>query len=562
MRERSETQAPPAPQAPALAPSLGAALPTALDAATVISLQQTSGNAAVTRLLSRAPAPPAGLTRDRSQVHIVPGRGATDPMDYVEFTSQERHTEVVAGQSMETEDAREFDYESSPWNLSATWRYYDGADRLVHTISDMPRAIAIWPANIREHVGRTGRSAFGTWTVRLEKDRFYDDVHFDVTEGARPAGAPLEGTTTESFFNLREFPSATSRRLGALTGQSVAIRATDKAKAEGHTWYRVTLGAPVGSLPAGTVGWIVADAVTLVTPWDTFRTQLAAWETANATMTLDARITRLRQMCHNSDLPFDAVIGTAPGREYADTRRFQSGEWELLRDSQQVTMPDGQVVDVYHLLVGLDVLPRRNESTDVSVAPLMSRNVGQNYSAATWSGDIGAAAADAFVRQDAEWERQNPTASPADRIHRYYDTRVANADLLGDVDAWGIDAARAAPGAPTTIEGLLAAYYGAPVTTTGPGGAPNTSRRKGAVERFARHYGFSVGGPSAAFPDQAAPRAAMAHQIELFAHVWVERRDYFRSIDGTLVSDYVEPMTDVFLRWLDALAAQVGAGTP
>ncbi|HEY6887985.1 MAG TPA: hypothetical protein VI300_09405, partial [Solirubrobacter sp.] len=129
------------------------------------------------------------------------------------------------------------------------------------------------------------------------------------------------------------------------------------------------------------------------------------------------------------------------------------------------------------------------------------------------------------------------------------------------VDAWGIDAARAAPGAPTTIEGLLAAYYGAPVTSTGPGGAQNTSRRKGAVERFARHYGFSVGGPSAAFPDQAAPRAAMAHQIDLFAHVWVERRDYFRSIDGTLHSDYVEPMTDVFLRWLDALATQVGAGT-
>jgi hypothetical protein len=434
----------------------------------------------------------------------------------------------------------------------------------VKTISDAPRAIAIWPANIRAHVNSQGRSALGTWTVRLEKDAYYDDVSFDVTEGARPAGAPLEGATTESFFNLREFPSASARRLGALTGQSVSIRASDKAQAEGHTWYRVTLGAQVGTLPPGTVGWIVADAVTLVTPWDTFRAQLAAWETAHSTLSPDARITRLRQMCHNSDLPFDAVIGTPAGREYADTRRFQAGEWELLRDSQQVTMPDGKVVDVYHLLVGLDVLPRPRESTDIGVGPggLLTRNVGQNYSAATWSGDIGAAAADAYVRQDAEWERQNPAASAADRIRRYYETRVSQGDLLGDVDAWGIDAARAEPGAPTTIEGLLSAYYGAPATSTGPGAPVNTSRRKSAVERFVRHYGFSVGGPSAALPDQQTPRDQMAHQIQLFARVWVERRDYFRTIDGTLRTDYVDPMTDVFLRWLHELALEVGAGTP
>jgi hypothetical protein len=336
VRARPQLSADVQPQAPAAQPAPAAALPAALDAATVMSLQQTSGNAAVSRLLQRSPAPPTGLTRDRSQVHIVPGRGAADPMDYVEFTSQEPRTEVVGGEAIQTEDAREFDYESGPRNLSATWRYYDGADRLVHTISDMPRAIAIWPASIREHVNRTGRSAFGAWTVRLEKDAYYDDVHFDVTEGARPAGAPLEGATTESSFNLRELPSASARRLGALTGQSVSIRASD----------------------------------------------------------------------------------------------------------------------------------------------------------------------------------------------------------------------------------MLAAYYGAPVTSTGPGAAPSTSRRKSAVERFARHYGFSVGGPSAAFPAQSAARAAMAQQVQLFARVWVERRDYWRTIDGTLRTDFVDPMTHVFLRWLDALATEVGAGTP
>jgi hypothetical protein len=88
--------------------------------------------------------------------------------------------------------------------------------------------------------------------------------------------------------------------------------------------------------------------------------------------------------------------------------------------------------------------------------------------------------------------------------------------------------------------------------------AGNTHQCKAAVERFLGHYGFGAG-PLVA---QATPRAAMAEQIQKFAHVWVERRDYFRSIDGTLRTDYVDPMTDVFLRWLEALAAEVGAGKP
>jgi hypothetical protein len=525
---------------------------------------RTAANAAVSRMLQRSPAPPSGLRQDRTQVRIIPGAGATDPMDYVEFTTQPPHSEVVGGERVEFEgQPREFSYESEPWNLAATWRYFDGGDRQVSEISDMPRDIAIWPRRIRDHVERQGRSAFGTWTVRLEKDAYYDDVTFDVTEGSRPP-TTLEGQTTESYFNIRQFPSQSAQVLGTLTGSAVSIRADDKARVGDRTWYRVTLRAPVGSLPSGTVGWIIADAVTLITPWTELRTQLTAWERANAGLSLDARITKLRQMCHNSDLPFDAVIGTAPGTEYADTRRFTAGEWELLRDSQQARMPDGRVVDVYHLLVGLDVLPRRRESTNVELGPggLITRNIGQNYSAATWSGDIGAAAADAYIRQDAEWERQNASASAADRIRRYYTTRVSEADLLGNVDAWGIDAARSAPSAPTTIEGLLSEYYGAPVDVAPGTGAQNTSRRRSAVERFLAHYGFATGTPAAALVDQPA-RASMADQIQLFARVWVERRDYFRSIDDSaLRSQYVEPMADEFLRWLDALAADTGARTP
>jgi hypothetical protein len=101
IKAHTESQAPEPEQA-------ASALPAALDAPTVLGLQRTSGNAAVSRLLQRAPAPPTGLSRDRSQVHIVPGRGATDAMDYVEFTTQRPRTEVVGRTPVEFDgEARE-----------------------------------------------------------------------------------------------------------------------------------------------------------------------------------------------------------------------------------------------------------------------------------------------------------------------------------------------------------------------------------------------------------------------------------------------------------------------
>ena len=148
--------------------------------------------------------------------------------------------------------------------------------------------------------------------------------------------------------------------------------------------------------------------------------------------------------------------------------------WELLRDSQQVRMPDGRVVDVYHLLVGLDVLPRKDENRSISRFPGVNRNVGQNYSAATWSGDIAAAAARRRTSQDASWEKQDPNASESDNVERYYSTRVADGDLYGDIDAWGItDLQRAATGAPTSIDGLQNEFYGGrwspPTSASEPG---------------------------------------------------------------------------------------------
>jgi hypothetical protein len=388
----------------------------------------------------------------------------------------------------------------------------------------------------------------------------------------QPAGTQtlpeLQGMTTQSYYNLRELPAKSAPLIGSLTGEEVFIRVDSKAKADGIVWYRITLNSPTGktadgqhALPMGTTGWMTADAITPIIGWDAFIAQLRAWEKAHGESDLGASITVLRRMSHRSNLPFDKVIGRPEGGQYLDTQPFDPTQWKLLNDAQQVRTPDGKIVDMQHLFVGLDVLTNMKEDHTIR-DPWYTLPVGQNYSAATWAGDIGAAAADAAEKFDSEWEKQNPRASREDRIYRYYNTRAPVADLLGDIDAWGIDASRAQPGAPRTLTALLSQYYGAPVVQSeyGPSFPFNTSKRKSAVERFIRHYGFTLG--AASLGSQAAPREAMAKQVKIFGRTWLFYRNApFKSDHEDDMRAYADEMTLMFLGWLEMLALEVGAGT-
>jgi hypothetical protein len=55
----------------------------------------------------------------------------------------------------------------------------------------------------------------------------------------------------------------------------------------------------------------------------------------------------------------------------------------------------------------------------------------------------------------------------------------------------------------------------------------------------------------------------MARQIKLFAEMWIRKRANVKTIVSYSKADlntwYVEPMTDRFLDWLDALARANGA---
>ena len=315
------------------------------------------------------------------------------------------------------------------------------------------------PDWVRDRVRKDGRAALGNWTVRIEDDGYYDDVEIPVVETVPLP--ELEGLTTQSYYNIRDLPGKSGKLIGSLTGEEVHVRVDSKAKVDGIVWYRVSLSSPTGktadgsrSLPTGTTGWMTSDAVTPVIGWDAFIAQLSAWEKAHGESDIGASITVLRRMSHRSDLPFDKVIGRPEGGGFLDQQKFDPTQWKLLNDAQQVRTPDGKIVDMQHLFVGLDVLTNMKEDHTIR-GSMYELPVGQNYSAATWAGDIGAGAADAAEKFDQEWEKQNPRASRQDRINRYYYTRAPDADLLGDIDAWGIDADRSKPNAPRTVTELL-----------------------------------------------------------------------------------------------------------
>lgn len=410
----------------------------------------------------------------------------------------------------------------------------------------------------------------------------------DNDSGPGPS-TPLGGgsATTRSFHNVRAAPNTNAKVIAQLPGEARRVTVVDKKRNEGITWFKVHLREPIGTAKTGDTAWITSEAVAGVASWTLFLEQLSLFELRHQDLSVRERITKLRQMSHPSDLPFDSVIGTEAGSVYGDDRSYVQSEWQLMKDYQRVLTPAGRVVDIYHVLVGLDVLPsdRREEQGTVTLMnvnpPFMSNyrvemSVGPNYSAATWAGDIGAAVADAFLQQDDVWEREEGITDDygsdavEKRVDHYFSKRAGDADLLADVDAWQIATSLDPPrNTPRTVVGLLREYYEnvtarqpewaatSPLLWSG-GGSFQPSGRRNAIERFLEHYGFDF---VEDLPSQAAADT-IQQQIETFAEVWLRNRrgiglaNPFGGADSPdrLWDRYAEAMTDRFLEWLEGQA--------
>ncbi|HXI26253.1 MAG TPA: DUF4157 domain-containing protein [Pyrinomonadaceae bacterium] len=510
-----------------------------------------------TSLVMRTPAPPADRTIDHSKLKITT---ELNSLDFYEFLRLAQPLTV--------------EYFTATTNVTSTWSLYDANDNLVDQSEMLGGArYMLLPNALKSHVQKMGTGVFGKWTLRYEKDAYYDDKIFTVGS-AKPAQGISEATTTASLYSLHSLPGRERNTvIGDLPGIGVPVSVNDKAEVAGEIWYQVTLKAPIKldaqkkELPIGTQAWVIGSGkngemgVVATVTWDAFIKQLRKFEQENSSLSLDKRITKLRQWSHEDNLPFDSIIGTDSGNQYLNNRGFIKNEWQLLKDSQIVHMPDGKRVDVYHLMVGLDVLPRKVEEQTYFKLPL-----GQNYSAALWAGDIGAGAADAYLGHDDKWEGTFKIPTPKDPkrkeklndvIERYYSTRAPDSDLLGDIDAWGINALRENKSL-SSIEGLLTEYY-TKTSTKSDTGETVTNKRKEAIENFLRAYKFNTDSPLATQTDVTSK---LAQQIYLFAVFWIRRQKYsklFTTDFPNLLSWYVIPMTIRFAKWLEKLAEANGA---
>jgi len=167
-------------------------------------------------------------------------------------------------------------------------------------------------------------------------------------------------------------------------------------------------------------------------------------------------------------------------------------------DIQEVLMPNGDFVDVGHVLAGLDAL---NHPTTVD--PLWMYKMSSNVDAVTWAGDLGSVDAEVLF-QRAKVGR--PLTGP--EVQAQIDEMAPVQDMLGNVDAYAIgdafDIASEGPmGTPAApgkkVSDILTQYYGAPGTASATGAAAHSRR----FTTFARKIGL---GPltSGAFAGEAA----------------------------------------------------------
>ena len=392
------------------------------------------------------------------------------------------------------------------------------------------------------------------------------------SKGTTPSSPPpspgmpvLEGYTKPSAqFHLRKEPDENSESLGVQAGSPVRVQVLDKYFRE-ILWHKIRLLEPMRLIPkpddihsrafdrnVGTEAWISSQGLDfIIAPWSLFRNDVIAFEQKESNQSLDQRITSLRQRLHARNLPFDAVIGTKQGNVYQDDIRYEPGKWQLGKDYDAVRTPDDRCVDIQHLMVALDVLPRDERWT-----VFMGNAVGTNWAASTWSGDVGAAATDATLRVDSIWESWNTGIALPERVEHYFLTRVSDRDLLGDIDGWGISQLRRNRADLNTLDGFLTTYY----EDISPGGARTlTAPRADALKAFARHYGFTYSLDRDRYPalvnqDRAARR--MLYEIKLFANIWMIKR--IPVAHNRPVPSFAGEMTGLFLYWLECALIENG----
>jgi len=389
---------------------------------------------------------------------------------------------------------------------------------------------------------------------------------------------PIDGrlkANTEA--HLRKDAGERGESQGVQAGTAARVTIHDKrevGEGENRLWYLVELQEPLQVVPdvgdaltkakylsQGTKAWIVSWGVDVIAAsWAQLRSDLTVFDALDGARSMTDRITALRQRLHRSNLPFDKVIGTKKGKVYLENIPFDLDRWQLGADYQAFIAPDGRWVDLQHLMVGMDVLSRRETPADWN-----GTFIGSNWGASTWAGDVGSVAAEATLHQDSTtWERWNPNTTDSARLQFYFNTRASEHDLLGDLDPWGIQRLREEDTTIDKIDTLVALFY--------EGKSPGTTRtltaeRRFAVERFLSHYNFNYDVDTdyvkyPFLPTQKDSGKRLIKEIDAFGSIWMLHQNpnlLFESNRAAKQPSYVVDCAVLLLYWLECQAIENGA---
>jgi hypothetical protein len=159
-------------------------------------------------------------------------------------------------------------------------------------------------------------------------------------------------------------------------------------------------------------------------------------------------------------------------------------------DIQEVRMPNGDFVDVGHVLAGLDA-----QNHPSNVAPMWMYDIASNMDAVTWAGDLGSILAEVLF-QRAKLGR--PLNDP--EVQAQIDEMAPVQDMLGNVDAYAIgDAFDVGTAAGKKVSEILAEFYGGVGTASAKGTTAHAKR----FTTFAAKLGL-VGFDGSNFSNEAA----------------------------------------------------------
>lgn len=383
------------------------------------------------------------------------------------------------------------------------------------------------------------------------------------------ASGNMQANVAASGYNLRADGNTSAAQIGKLNYQNYQVTVNGKSTAGDPTMYKVqfreadyaavTAGYDVAKLApkmsSAHEAWVTGDALGMYLSWDALIAQLEHFDIFTFDKTIEEKITMLRQMSHQSDLPFNEIIGTSGPGYYEDSRPDIHQFYQIMKEGKAVKTPNGEVVDIYHFIVGLEAYQTKNRRSKASVSYLgftMNSDVGMSDAAATWAGDLGSAAADAYMGASEGYEQHTKDiggVTAGDRVDYYFNSRAPKGDLLGDIDASGAYE-EVENGTAVTITELVRNYYGGQKS----GNATFKPKRKRALDNFFARYGIT---PAGGTYDTPANQAILASQIDKFAVVWLQNRNSspWVSYDKGLLQAYSDAMAVRFLAFIESLVA-------